>query len=563
MTTAADRAQKLKLEGNLLHEKGDHQSAYEKYTEAIQQDPQNAVLFANRAAASLAMKEYLDAQQDAETATKLDPGYAKAWARLANAFQGLAAWDQCFSAWESALGCMPSQDLTDNQKKVQAQFREGLKASKAAKALPAPPKGGKAVPLGRGGRNLAATMKKMPWARAQAMATKKGLQEDSSAVVIFYAFVTYDKGAQDMKKLVKRNVKGEVAVEGVPTAIQSMSNGILIDRRCFAMTRDWIDDYVDQVSFEGEYYQAWGKQSPKLVCEQAPGRLKKEGWESVGPALCMTIRIWIMQGFITGNTGKHALSAQLYSSALEVIDWGREKWKDVPRSQRGDVFDILFRRQVNRLFIAAVMDVRCLQSPALSTQAVAVAWDGRPGMQVHAPGSGKDGQRDDPRELRTRFTKHNTTHNNIQAMNWHVIRYLFQLAQHLSTNTMIHSALGWFHMQLARKATTPQDIKIYLSASARYYTLSASTFPADDEYSVFFLSIALDALRQHGTPLRDTLAVCKRIRRAIPDVLKIWEVSGMSERRDDALEKVAEWERACGKGLATGKFTQSSCVDRL
>ena len=47
----------LKAEGNAFHTKGQYKQAYQKYTEAIALDGNNAVLYANRAASSLALKE--------------------------------------------------------------------------------------------------------------------------------------------------------------------------------------------------------------------------------------------------------------------------------------------------------------------------------------------------------------------------------------------------------------------------------------------------------------------------------------------------------------------------
>ena len=47
----------LKAEGNALHTKGQYKQAYQKYTEAIALNGNNAVLYANRAASSLALKE--------------------------------------------------------------------------------------------------------------------------------------------------------------------------------------------------------------------------------------------------------------------------------------------------------------------------------------------------------------------------------------------------------------------------------------------------------------------------------------------------------------------------
>ncbi|KDR85536.1 hypothetical protein GALMADRAFT_368445 [Galerina marginata CBS 339.88] len=59
-------AERLKVEGNEFHQKGQYKAAYRKYTQAIKEDPKNAVYFANRAAASLALKEFLDAASDAD-----------------------------------------------------------------------------------------------------------------------------------------------------------------------------------------------------------------------------------------------------------------------------------------------------------------------------------------------------------------------------------------------------------------------------------------------------------------------------------------------------------------
>ncbi|KAJ7508704.1 TPR-like protein [Mycena galericulata] len=534
--SSQDRAQTLKLQGNAFHEKGEYQAAYDKYTEAIKEDPDNAVLYANRSASSLSMKEYLDAASDAEAATKRDPTYAKAWARMANAAQGLGAWDKCFGAWESALACIPSQDLTTGQKKLQAQFREGLKASKTAKANPPPPSRIVALPVGRKGK--ASSMDRMPWARAAALEKKIiATQEDSSAIIILYASRTYEHGLKSMKGTVKRYIKGELVIDGVPNAIQGMTNGILIDRRCFYMERNWLEEYLEQVKFEGEYYQAWGSQSAKVVCEQAPGRLQKEGWSSVGPALCMTIRLWIMQGFLGGSNGNQCLAAQLFGNALEVIDWGRETWKDVPRADRGDIFDITFRRSVNRLFIAAVMDWLEMDDPECKYTLQDLAKFARNMIE----------------ELEE------NTEDKIKEAQYH--------PKHSGSWTYPHAdtlgALGWFHMRLAKKAQTKEDKKIHLAAAARYYMKSAETYPPDDEFAPFFMSIALDAFREHGTPLRHTLPICKRIRKAIPSMLKIWESSAMSKRRDVGLQEVLDWERECQKGLLTGRYTLATEVDRI
>jgi Flp pilus assembly protein TadD len=53
-----ENAERLKAQGNALHVQGQYKAAYKKYSEAIKEDPTNAVLWANRAASGLGMKEY-------------------------------------------------------------------------------------------------------------------------------------------------------------------------------------------------------------------------------------------------------------------------------------------------------------------------------------------------------------------------------------------------------------------------------------------------------------------------------------------------------------------------
>jgi stress-induced-phosphoprotein 1 len=51
------KAAQLKDEGNKFFSQQDYVQAFIKYSDAIAEDPSNAVLFANRAACSLAMRK--------------------------------------------------------------------------------------------------------------------------------------------------------------------------------------------------------------------------------------------------------------------------------------------------------------------------------------------------------------------------------------------------------------------------------------------------------------------------------------------------------------------------
>lgn len=68
---------------------------------------------------------------------------------------------------------------------------------------------------------------------------------------------------------------------------------------------------------------------------------------------CLTLvhhRIWIFQAFFRSELGNHKDAAhELYNNALDVLHWGREIWANVPKEDRGVIFERSFIRGVKRL----------------------------------------------------------------------------------------------------------------------------------------------------------------------------------------------------------------------
>ncbi|ELQ76383.1 TPR repeat-containing protein [Trachipleistophora hominis] len=77
-----EMAESLRKEGTELFKKGDYEGALNKYTEAIEKDPQNKVLYSNRSACYAKLNKNEEGIVDAEKAVELDPNYAKAYSRL-------------------------------------------------------------------------------------------------------------------------------------------------------------------------------------------------------------------------------------------------------------------------------------------------------------------------------------------------------------------------------------------------------------------------------------------------------------------------------------------------
>jgi stress-induced-phosphoprotein 1 len=110
MTTPTSNAEELKALGNKEFAAGNFASAIKYFTEAIQVDPSNAVLYSNRSGAHSSTKNYQPALEDAERAVELRSEWGKAWSRKATALQGLGRWEEAFKAWAKVREIEPSNE---------------------------------------------------------------------------------------------------------------------------------------------------------------------------------------------------------------------------------------------------------------------------------------------------------------------------------------------------------------------------------------------------------------------------------------------------------------------
>jgi hypothetical protein len=65
-----------------------------------------------------------------------------------------------------------------------------------------------------------------------------------------------------------------------------------------------------------------------------------------------------MNGFLDGGLlGNRAGQVEYIGNAVEIIKWGRKVWKDVPRVNRGAIFEETFLRGVQNLLLDAKLAV--------------------------------------------------------------------------------------------------------------------------------------------------------------------------------------------------------------
>ena len=94
----------------------------EKFTQAIEIDPNNYILYSNRSAAYASKKDYQSALDDANKVIELKPDWTKGWGRKGAAMHGLGDLLGAHDAYEAGLKLDPNN----------AQNKQGLAAVKRA-----------------------------------------------------------------------------------------------------------------------------------------------------------------------------------------------------------------------------------------------------------------------------------------------------------------------------------------------------------------------------------------------------------------------------------------------
>ena len=94
----------------------------DKFTQAIEIEPANHILYSNRSAAYASKKDYDSALTDAEKVTEIKPDWAKGWGRKGAALHGMGDLLAANDAYEEGLKLDPSN----------AQNKSGLASVKRA-----------------------------------------------------------------------------------------------------------------------------------------------------------------------------------------------------------------------------------------------------------------------------------------------------------------------------------------------------------------------------------------------------------------------------------------------
>ncbi|OSD05835.1 hypothetical protein PYCCODRAFT_1361536 [Trametes coccinea BRFM310] len=527
-------AERLKAEGNALFVKNDFSRAYEKFTQAIKHDEENAILYSNRAACSLGLSR-VSCSRKLTQATELDPTYAKAWARLASACGGLDKYQEAITAWRRALAVLPVENLTAAQQK-----QRDLYAGKLAEAINNAERATVYVPAHV---TLSIREEDKPWNRASKVleALIPTNTWNSSAWVMVSAFTNWSTASEMMQHLRVVQTPAGPGLFGLIGVVEALTNAVIEDTRAFVLTdQDFFEKYNRQVMVEITKSRAWTDGSARTVMEEAPKRVQSEGWETTRLALSVTVRAWIMRAFIQENLiGGTWAALDFYTSAIEVIRWGVQRWADVPVAEKGSIFQPTFLRGVSRLRLDA-----CLK-----------AYKENPGPSSKMPLSEIfAGANELLNELASAPDEPTDEHGNPMFLCF--TRYPLAAA---------HSFLGFYHQHAARNARQAgcpnAEVSHAFQAAAKAYLQSADIYPQDDEKRILTLHFALDALLEAGSPAFEILALMKRIRDDIPVIKRIWEFSADAvSGRDTELERDMSLRNRLLTRMQEGKIAHDDTV---
>ncbi|KAF2481389.1 heat shock protein STI1 [Neohortaea acidophila] len=122
-------ADAFKAEGNKLFAAKDFQGAIEKFSQAIEADPSNHVLYSNRSGAYASLKQFDKALEDANQTTQLKPDWAKGWGRKGAALHGEGNLVDALDAYEEALKLDPNNAQAKSgvesvNRAIQAEMKE-------------------------------------------------------------------------------------------------------------------------------------------------------------------------------------------------------------------------------------------------------------------------------------------------------------------------------------------------------------------------------------------------------------------------------------------------------
>ncbi|KAJ8595201.1 hypothetical protein M405DRAFT_391681 [Rhizopogon salebrosus TDB-379] len=316
-----------------------------------------------------------------------------------------------------------------------------------------------------------------------------------------------------------------------------MTNGMMRDDRVFHINQpDWLDMYSKQVMFEAAACQAWDE-GLETIKELVQKRLKEKGWNDVRPALSVTVRAWIMKASLKGGLGRQPQAGvQYFIRALDLLEWGRNIWKNVPKSDRGAIFEDTFITGVRGLYLKMFVE----------------AYYTDPGLNSKFPLENLKEEAEDLLKETDRLAR-NPTKNEVDP------GFISSFISHPAG--IAHSIVGLYHAQTAQYSSDPVERMFSFMNGATAYIDAAGKYSEDDELHAWYLNCTLDLMRNAGVSIGDFNQVATGLREAAPKMQKIWALSALAQGgRDQKIQANLNNAEDIMRRVAEGKLTLNDPV---
>ncbi|KAH9949363.1 hypothetical protein B0H21DRAFT_688543, partial [Amylocystis lapponica] len=311
-------------------------------------------------------------------------------------------------------------------------------------------------------------------------------------------------------------------------AVTHLSNAILREDRVWHMdSPDW-----------SQRYDAQGRVSlmeggATALMEEAPLRLEREGWDAARRAMTITVRTWILNGFVASKAGKYETALTLLQDAVTVLQWGAKKWEDVSKDDRGIIFEDSFLRGVKRMhldiYCKACMALGSGPGHSLNTLMVSAVelLDDLEAAEPAGPGNAED-------------------------LGFAVSFWDYPIA-------CTYATLGYCNAGLASgRVPLPEHLgekMEYWYHTGFCYERAALRHQEDDEKFLYFWKAHIETVWQRERPLRDILPLLSRLRKAVPGARQIWGRSAAWNTVITFIRPALQYEERAIAGIAEGRYT--------
>ncbi|KAI0762751.1 hypothetical protein C8Q74DRAFT_176892 [Fomes fomentarius] len=383
-------------------------------------------------------------------------------------------------------------------------------------------------------------LEKLPWNRAAALLPDliaHGVW-DSSAWIIDYAHTEWKRVYQEiMRGGYTETLDGRCYSAGFGL-IEGLTNAIVADRRIFHIAdNNFLDKYNSQLIFEISMIRSgdWTSLGSKRVIEEVPRRLKAEargaGWSTVRPALSLAIRGWIMRGVVESGLKESPETAlEFLTSAVEVLTWVGERYKDVPDKMKGAIFRPTFIRAVKsmRLDIFRLYPLKDLQAGVDEI----LAELGDVPMQPY-----------------------------VDSVGFYHAFFRYPAGQAHAFRAFCHRANA---MLLRQAQGVTQEVCSLFRMAGQEYTEATKYYPLDEECSTLYAYCAFQAHWEAGAPLKYLLLLLDQMDKSIPLMKRIWEFSAdASSSRDALFQRALDQRDVWWDSIRNGRISEDSFVQKV